>query len=400
MLSRSLSYVVFRKELRETLRDKRVLLGVIISPLLVTPLILGTAAFFVGKKVTNQSAAVLDIGIVEHGAFPDLIEKLEDDDSIKTQKFETRKAAIEAIDKRTVRSVLVVSENAQQNFQGDQSASLEIIYNLANENSQNANSRLQNIIQKFSLNALSERVQAKALPNSFTKPIDIKNTNIASSDSTGAFILGMILPYIIVISAAFGGIQTAFDICAGEKERSTMETLLVSPASRPQIVLGKLFTIFAISLLASICAMTGVLAPLVIGLDSFKDILGDQISINLSSIPAMLLIVVPLALFTSSLLLVISSFARNQKEAQTYVLPFISIILLPAMLSTIFGAETQLYTAFIPVMNISLTMKQILGDLFDPLYFAISLGSSFLYAYIVMRIATAFFQRENILFRT
>ena len=70
MLSRSLSYVVFRKELRETLRDKRVLLGVIISPLLVTPLILGTAAFFVGKKVTNQSAAVLDIGIVEHGAFP------------------------------------------------------------------------------------------------------------------------------------------------------------------------------------------------------------------------------------------------------------------------------------------------------------------------------------------
>lgn len=400
MLSRSLSYVVFRKELRETLRDKRVLLGVIISPLLVTPLILGTAAFFVGKKVTNQSAAVLDIGIVEHGAFPDLIEKLEDDDSIKTQKFETRKAAIEAIDKRTVRSVLVVSENAQQNFQSDQSASLEIIYNLANENSQNANSRLQNIIQKFSLNALSERVQAKALPNSFTKPIDIKNTNIASSDSTGAFILGMILPYIIVISAAFGGIQTAFDICAGEKERSTMETLLVSPASRPQIVLGKLFTIFAISLLASICAMTGVLAPLVIGLDSFKDILGDQISINLSSIPAMLLIVVPLALFTSSLLLVISSFARNQKEAQTYVLPFISIILLPAMLSTIFGAETQLYTAFIPVMNISLTMKQILGDLFDPLYFAISLGSSFLYAYIVMRIATAFFQRENILFRT
>jgi len=373
---------------------------VIISPLLVTPLILGTAAFFVGKKVTNQSAAVLDIGIVEHGAFPDLIEKLEDDDSIKTQKFETRKAAIEAIDKRTVRSVLVVSENAQQNFQSDQSASLEIIYNLANENSQNANSRLQNIIQKFSLNALSERVQAKALPDSFTKPIDIKNTNIASSDSTGAFILGMILPYIIVISAAFGGIQTAFDICAGEKERSTMETLLVSPASRPQIVLGKLFTIFAISLLASICAMTGVLAPLVIGLDSFKDILGDQISINLSSIPAMLLIVVPLALFTSSLLLVISSFARNQKEAQTYVLPFISIILLPAMLSTIFGAETQLYTAFIPVMNISLTMKQILGDLFDPLYFAISLGSSFLYAYIVMRIATAFFQRENILFRT
>ena len=70
------------------------------------------------------------------------------------------------------------------------------------------------------------------------------------------------------------------------------------------------------------------------------------------------------------------------------------------MLSSIFGAEAHLYTAFIPVLNISLTMKQILGDLFNPLYFAISLGSSFIYAYIVMRIATAFFLRENILFRT
>lgn len=400
MFSRSLSWVVFRKELRETLRDKRVILGVIISPLLVTPLIFGIGAFFIGQKVMKNNAATLEVGIVEKGSFPELIQTLEDDDSVNAQRFETRQAAIDALTERVVRTVLVVSENARRDFQNDRSASIEVIFNLANETSQNTNTRLRSLIEKFGRDALVQRIQAKELPESFAKPIRIKSTNIASSESTGGFVLGIILPYIIIIAAAFGGIQTAFDLCAGEKERSTMETLLVSPVSRSDIVRGKLYTIFAISLIASLCAITGVVVPLVVGLDFFKDIAGDYISIKLSSIPAMLLIVVPLALFTSSLLLAISSFARNQKEAQTYILPFISIVLLPVMLSTIFGAETQLYTAFIPVMNISLTMKQILGDLFDPLYFAIALGSSFLYAFAVMRIATALFQRESILFRT
>ena len=399
MFSR-LSYIVFRKELRETLRDKRVLLGVIVSPLIVTPLILGTVLFFGGKKEMQKKDAILNIGIVEQTAFPELIQKLEDNASIETQRFETRDDVITAVEERIVRAALVVSETARNDFQNNQSVGLEIIFTFANETSQNANNRLRKIIGEFDQYALAKRIQKMDLPESFAKPTSLKVNNIATSASTGSFLLGLFLPYLIVISAAFGGIQTAFDLCAGEKERSTMETLLVSPASRFEIVQGKLFTIFTISLIAALCAITGIVAPLTFGLDILKDTLGDQISIKLSSVLAMLLIVVPLALFTSSMLLVISSFARNQKEAQTYILPFISIVLLPAMLSSIFGAETHLYTAFIPVLNISLTMKQILGDLFNPLYFAISLGSSFIYAYIVMRIATAFFLRENILFRT
>lgn len=399
MFSRSLSWVVFRKELRETLRDKRVILGVIVSPLLVTPLILGTIFFFAGKKEMEKREVALDIGIVEQATFPELIKHLEDDDLVNTQRFETREAAIEAVEKRVVRAVLVISENAQSDFRNNQSAPLEIIFTFANETSQNTRNRLQRLIEGFDREALALRIQTKGLPETFAKPTEVTTTDIATSESKGSFLLGIILPYLIVISAAFGGIQTAFDLCAGEKERSTMETLLVSPASRPEIVRGKLFTIFTISLIAALCAIIGIVGPLTLGLDILKNTGSDQFSINFSSALAMLLIVVPLALFTSSLLLVISSFARNQKEAQTYILPFISIVLLPAMLSSIFGAETQLYTAFIPVLNISLTMKQILGDLFDPAYFGIALGSSFLYAFVVMRIATAFFQRESILFR-
>ena len=396
----SLSWIVFRKELRETLRDKRVILGVVVSPLLVTPIILAAIFFFAGKKEIEKREATLSIGLVEQAAFPEFAARLTEEENLRIRSMESRDEAIQAIEERRVRAAIIVAPDARQNFLDGGSAELEIVYNFANENSQVANGRINRFIRNFNEESIDKRVYSNDLPLSFTKPTDVASTNIATSESTGSFVLGLFLPYLIVISAAFGGIQTAFDLCAGEKERSTMETLLVSPASRVQIVKGKLLTVFIISLIAALCAITGIVGPIIIGIDFMKEQIGNLVSIDLSSVFGLLLIVIPLALMTSSLLLVISSFARNQKEAQTYILPFITITLLPAMLSTIFGAETQLYTAFIPILNISLTMKQILGDLFDPLFFAISLGSSLLYAFIVMRIAAALFQRETILFRT
>ncbi len=396
----SLTSTVFLKEIRETLRDKRVILGVIVSPLLVTPLLIGTLLFFAGKKELEKRASVVEIGIVELSAFPELIVRLKEDDSFNSHKFDTREEAIVAIEERKIRVALIVSENAHIEFSSNNSAPLEILFNLANENSQNAQSRLRAYINRFDREALEQRIETARLSENFAKPTKIETTNIATSSSAGSFVLGLFLPYIIVMSAAFGGIQTAFDLCAGEKERGTMETLLVSPASRHEIVTGKLLTILTISFIASCCAITGIIVPIAFGLEFFTKLVGDTISINFVSVIWMLLIVIPLALFTSSLLLVISSFARNQKEAQTYILPFFSVVILPAMLSSVLGAETHIYTAFIPILNISLTMKQIFGDLFDPLYFGISLATSFLYAYLAMRLAASFFQREQILFRT
>jgi len=400
MNKRALAFTVFRKELRETLRDKRVILGVIVSPLIVTPLLMGALFFFVGKKEIEKRESVLNVGIVAQSNLGPLIDHLERDDLLNTFRFDSREEAQKAVEERTVRATLVIDENAASDFQANRSASLEIIFNAANENSLNTRIRLGESIRRFNKEALALRIQNTRLPEGFAEPTQIRTTDIATSTAAGSFALGLILPYIIVMSAAFGGIQTAFDLCAGEKERGTMETLLVSPASRYDIVFGKLLTILVVSLIASFCAIVGILAPLTLGLEIFTQLTGDSINFSFVSIFWMLLIVIPLALFTSSLLLLISSFARNQKEAQTYILPFFSVVILPAMLSSILGAEVEIYAAFIPILNISLTMKQIFGDLFDPLFFGVSLASSFLYAFIAMRLAAAFFQREQILFRT
>ena len=394
-----LARTVFLKELRETFRDKRVILGVIVSPLLITPLLIGAVGFFAGKKSIEQSRVVLPIGIIQEEAIPGIVEQLEANERLNLKQYDSRESAEAAVLARETRAVLVIKEGAGTAYSNSRSIDMEILYNMADEKSDNARSRLRRELRQFDNAIVERRLKDAGLDSNFVKPTTIKETSLASEESVGGFFLGLILPYIVVMSAAFGGMTTAFDLCAGEKERGTMETLLVSPASRYDIVQGKLFTIFIVSVLAAICAITGFTVPLASGLAIFAEVVGDRISFSFSAIGAMILIVIPLTLLTSSALLLISSFARNHKEAQTYSFPFIVAVMFPAVLSSIIGAESPLYTAFIPVLNIALTMKQMLGELFRIEYFSWSLISSLLYALIAMRIAAKLFQREAILFR-
>ena len=395
-----LTRAIYFKEMRETLRDKRVILGVIVFPLLITPLLIAAISFFGGKKAMEQQSAILQVGLLQESSFPLLAQAFLDEEKLEVATFENRAEAEASIVSRESRAILVIKESSQANFQRNKTAELEIIYDLSNELSNNAKGRINRFINDFNKRSVSERLDKEELPQSFIKPTKVEETSLASNESVSGFALGMFLPYLVVMAATFGGMNSAFDICAGEKERGTMETLLVSPASRYDIVQGKLFTIFSVSLLSALCSIIGFVGAIQFGINLLKQIADFDIEISYINIGALILIVVPLTLLTSSGLLVVSSFARNQKEAQAYIFPFIILVIFPAMLSSIFGAESPLYTAFIPILNTALTMKQLLGGIFQFPFFAISLVSSLIYALLAMRFATHLFQKESILFRT
>jgi len=350
----NLARVVFFKEMRETFRDKRVILGVIVFPLFITPLILAVAGFFAGKKEIAQQTANIEVGYLAESPFPELEARLRSAENMTLIPVAARQ---EAVRSRSQRVVLIVPSESRQAYHAGQTAPLEIIYDQANENSSNAKFRLEGVIQQFDRETVEQRLEAASLDRSFINPIEVTETSLASSESMGGFLLSLFLPYLVVMTAAFGGINSAFDICAGEKERGTMETLLVSPASRYDIVQGKLYTIFVVSLLSAICAIVGMLVAVQGGFAIMSAVVGNSLSISYLTVAALLLIVAPLALLTSSGLLFVSSFARNQKEAQAYIFPFMMVVILPAILSSILGAEAPLYTAFIPILTERLTHK-------------------------------------------
>ncbi|MDQ8202763.1 ABC transporter permease [Pelagicoccus sp. SDUM812003] len=395
-----LTRAIFRKELIETFRDKRVILGVIVSPLLLTPCLMGAVLFFASQKAMEMQSSVLDIGVYQEAEFPALLEHLEADESIKLRELGSREEAVSAIESLEARAALIIPRDAPEAFRKNETAQLELIFTQANENSGNARNRLHGIIGAFNREQTKSRLAAADLDESFIAPTKLTDTSIAENEAVVGFALSMFLPYLVVMSAAFGGINTAFDLCAGEKERGTMETLLVSPASRYEIVQGKLYTIFVISLVSSICSILGILIAIAFGQNIIETLFGEGFSISYLNLIALVLIVVPLSLLSSAALFLVSSFARNPKEAQAYIFPFVALFIFPAVLSSILGAESPLYTALIPVLNIAMSMKQLLGNVFDLSYFCLALGSSIAYAYVSMRIVTALFQKESILFRS
>ncbi|MCU0974323.1 MAG: ABC transporter permease, partial [Burkholderiales bacterium] len=391
---------VLLKELRETFRDRRVVLGVIVSPLLVTPLLIVIMGFFLGQKVQSDRAELLAVGVVNGAVLPGLDAALNEAPNLEVKPFETLESAEAAVRGREVRAVLVVPADAGNSLAGGSPIEVEVLYDGAGDKSRNALGRLEDIVERVSDAEVSRRLTARGVDRALLEPVRTRTRDLAEKERTGGFLLGMILPYIVILGAAFGGMTSAFDLCAGEKERGTMETLLVSPASRHEIILGKLGTIAVVSVCSACFSIAGLVLAVHGGFAVAGRVLETGLAISYPAVGAMLLIVLPLALMTSALLLVLSTFARNQKEAQAYAFPFMIVIMLPAILSSILGPENSLWLGLVPILNTALVMKQVLAGAMNLAFLATALISSALYAVLAMRLAVAMFERESILFRS
>ena len=391
--------IVFLKELRETFRDRRVLLSVIVSPLLVTPLLLAVMGFFVGQKTTQDLTEVLEVALVDAGGVSGLLRQVETDPTLAPTRLSSVAEAEAAVRDRSIRAALIVPETAMADFETGGTARLEIVYDASNEKSSTARGRLHQAVHQFQKAVMETRLADRGLPGEFLEPARVTDRNLATEKATGGFILGIILPYVVILTASFGGLTSALDLIAGEKEKGTLETLLVSPASRQEIIIGKLGAVCAISVVAGLCSIAGLIATIEIGVRLTADLIPVGIAISYASVAAMLLAIIPLTLTTSALLLVSSAIARNPKEAQAYVFPFMIVIIVPAMLSFILPAESGRMLSLVPILNTAMVMKQVLTGLLRPDFIALATISSLLYAGLALRLVVALFQKESILFR-
>src|SRR5262249_22011381 len=158
---------------------------------------------------------------------------------------------------------------------------------------------------------------------------------------------------------------------AGEKERGTLETLLVSSATRTEIVVGKYLAIFSFCSLAAISSIIGLVFTLQSGLKLFSFLAKGKITISYQSVVLILLMIIPLLMLFRAILRALSIYARNQKEAQTMFLPLTILVTMPAALSFVLGAETSLTSSVIPLINGIYLIKQTLLGIIDPKFIAI-----------------------------
>jgi len=227
-------------------------------------------------------------------------------------------------------------------------------------------------------------------------------------------VIGGFIPYFFLILAFTGAMYPAMDLTAGEKERGTMETLLCSPVGRVDIVLGKFLMILTASLGTVVCSLISMGVTLTVGGTLLAQKIGaagtaaaarnaerlnSMVTLDPVGMIGVLGMVLPMVVLFAAALFTISLFAKNYKEAQTYVSPLIIVILMPAMIGMLPGVELNWQLALVPVLNVSLASKELVSGVWHWDLLGIIFGSSCIYAGVALWLAVKMFNREDVIFR-
>jgi sodium transport system permease protein len=277
--------------------------------------------------------------------------------------------------------------------------SLTIKYNGAEERSEMARSRVSGIVSDFERQIVARRVMDAGLDSSVTNPIITDFSNVATEEKMGGMLFGRILAMILVLMVISGAYYSSIDMVAGEKERGTLETLLVSPVGRMEIVFGKYLTVFVLALVNALMNLASMGLTMSIGIKAMGNQLGEAMSFSLSpgTLALILIELLPLAALFSAVFLAVSSFAKSYKEAQGYLTPLFIIAELPAMAALLPGFDLTTVTAFIPVLNVALLIKRLMVGSVGFLNFTIVWLSTAVYAAATLRWAASIISNEEVL---
>ena len=404
---------VYLKELRDSLRDRRTLLSIIIIPALVMPVMtfgFGKVASVVISKAREETPAVAVLGGEDS---PGVVAQLRQAKAVRvvaaSDDWEQRIA-----DKK-IRAAVRIPAGFEAGLKAGAAPEV-IIYHYEGElKSKFGVDGLEQFFRELREKTVADRLAEKSLPATLVKPFDFRRKNVAPPDKVGGNLIGGFVPYLIIILCFTGAMYPAMDLTAGEKERGTMETLLCSPVARVDLVFGK----FLMVLTGSLSAMgvmlismgtTAFLAGSMLmggGAGKLAQAGGPAKAAAVSVMPmidplglaGVLAMVLPVAVLFSAVAFTISLFAKSYKEAQSYLAPLMIVIIMPAVIGMLPGIDLNARLAFVPLLNLSLVCKEMLSGVWHWNYIAIIFGSSCVYAAVALGLAVRMFSREDVIFR-
>ena len=308
-------------------------------------------------------------------------------------------ALARAISERKIHAAVVLPPDFEAVIRaGEEGTEAKIYYDSTIPPSQEAEKRIQGAVKVLGEGYLEERLAEKGLSLGFIRPVEVNPSNIAPKKKQVQVALAGFLPYIIILFCFLGAFYPALDLGAGEKERFTLETLLLSPASRFEIAAGKFLVILSSSLVAALLGLasmgftlTKLLPPEVAA--------KLQLTIDPLALGACAFLAIPVASIFASILLSISIYARSFKEGQSYAAPLQILIILPALAALLPDIEISWKIALIPLVNVSLVMKEFMKGSYRWDFFAVTLLSTALLAALAITFAARWFNREQVIFR-
>lgn len=362
--------IVLKKELLDTLRDKRTLISTIILPAVIIPiLILGLTKLQV-KLMDQEKSKQLKIALIN---VPTTIKEQLKDDHFQLLDNYTLVTGKEEVAKDSLDAVLEFPPDFIANIDKMKPGTLNMYYKSTNLL---LYTRVSEKIEVLKSQILNDRLKQFNISAEVLTPIVISQVDIASQKEQIGRTIGGFVPYFFIIFCFIGCMAPAVDLIAGEKERGTIETLLTVPAAHFQILMGKILTIAVMGLAASLMTILGMVTCLKFLSDipaDFLNAINDILTVKfVIMLFAMLL---PLSIFFAGMLCAIIIRTKSIKEAQGVVTPLNFLVLIPAMIAVLPGVKLNWQTVWIPILNIALATKEIIaGTIEIPQYIMILLS--------------------------
>ncbi|WP_163999463.1 ABC transporter permease [Pyxidicoccus caerfyrddinensis] len=386
---RHLAGTVFRKELKDHLRDRRSVLTAVMFPLL------GPVVFLVMFNLLAswyRQDRPLELPVVGREHAPSLMAFLERYGATLKEAPADYEALIRS---GTLDAVLIVPEDYGKEFSSGRTAEVQLVVDSSRQSARHSTLRARRLLEAYAGLLGNQRLYARGIAPELAIPVRVEELDLSTPERTAAGVLNMV-PLFLVLAAFAGGMQLASDTMAGERERGSLEPLLLNPAPRGAVVAGKWMATVTMAAGAVLLTLVGYL--LVVRRVPLED-LGVKARFDAPAALGMAAAVLPLTLAASSVQMWVSTYARSFKEAQTYLSLLMVVPMLPGMVLALSPLQTKLWMFAVPVLGQELLAGEVMrGEALGPLPFFIAAASSLAVAALALRITSRLLTQERIIF--
>ena len=426
------------KELRETLRDRRTILTLLLMPVLAYPLLgvafqrlllaqvatTGAPEYIVGFPSVEQNTLFesiwshslsawqqrenirrrprptspqpeADQSTAERSVDPRAAVSTESSEPILTSRHPERDDQVVDVEQLLAQGLIdvgvVIETPPMMSAEPPSPGRLRLIYVDRLPRSMEAYRFMLERLEALNNAYLRDMARSVGKPTSINR---ISVTTLPAATGSSAF-LASLVPLVLLLMTVTGAVYPAIDLTAGERERHTLETLIAAPVSRISILFAKYVAVVTVAVLtATVNVIAMLLTMQAVGLE--KAIFGDA-GITLKSICGLFGLLCVFATFFSAVLLCLTSIARSFKEAQAYLIPLMLLSLAPGVASLVPGVELGSTFSVVPLLNMVLLAKEtVLGTATLGLA-AVVVGSTILYGIAALALAAHWFGSDAVL---
>jgi sodium transport system permease protein len=347
--------IIFRKEWRDALRDKKSLRMAFLMPMYFVAVFVASSLFVI--HLSNQSRATtaepIKLAVTGGEQLPALIDWLQE-----------RGLEIEAVGEDAYQKVqnnelgyaLIIPADASEKFAAGESIELALIFDATNNKLQGSLQFVRQQIWSWNGRMGALRLLSRGISPSIANPVYIRDLNVASDEKMGFFVMAS-LPMLLILTAFMGSVGFSADMTAGERERRSLESLLITPAASTALILGKWLTSFSLTLVVLVVELS--LLAIAFAYVPFKE-LGLRVDVSPLDLVGVFFVLASMAMLATALQFLISLFARSFKDAQTYMGLMIFIPMVP-LFYTLFNPSAYAdWFRWVPVLGHQILIKDLL----------------------------------------